>query len=125
MKRIRKTQLKPRWGMYAEQFELLQAGDVIKSKNNKLRIIVKTSESHITKDGRTYTIYLEKLRPSWTRGNLTAISIGDAYRFRPVKVKNKKIYDWDRERVLSIRKKIKVDYLLKQQKELTKKLKKI
>jgi RNase P/RNase MRP subunit p29 len=111
--------------MYAEQFELLQAGDVIKSKNNTLRIIVKTSESHITKDGRTYTIYLEKLRPSWTRGNLTAISIGDASRFRPVKVKNKKIYDWDRERVLSIRKKIKVDYLLKQQKELTKKLKKI
>jgi len=125
MKRIRKTQLKPRWGMYAEQFELLQAGDVIKSKNNTLRIIVKTSESHITKDGRTYTIYLEKLIPSWTRGNLTAISIGDASRFRPVKVKNKKIYDWDRERVLSIRKKIKVDYLLKQQKELTKKLKKI
>lgn len=125
MVRVRKTKLKPRWGMYAEQFELLQAGDVIKSKNNTLRIIVRTSESHISRDGSTYIIWLEKLRPTWTRGNLTGIGISEASRFRPVKVKNEKIWDWDRERVLTTRKKIKTAYLLKQQKQLNKKLKSI
>jgi len=104
MDRIRKVNLAERWGMYPEQFELLGQGDVIKDIRGNLRIIEKTSPSHIQKDQKkTYTIYLTKLRPSWTNGRLTAVSRGDSAKFRPVKVANKKIWLWDRERVLRIR----------------------
>ena len=95
--------------MYPEQFELLTKGDVVKDERDNLRIIEQVSPSHIAKDkGKTYTIYLTKLRPSWTRGNLTAISRGDSGKLRPVKVKNKKIWVWDRDRVLRTRK---INYL--------------
>lgn len=111
--------------MYPEQFELLRAGDVIKSKSGTLRIIEKVSQSHITKDGRTYTIYLPKLVSSWTRGNLTAISIGDSGRFQPIKVQNEEIWKWDRDKVLKTRRQIKTQYLERKQGEILKKFKQI
>jgi hypothetical protein len=115
--------------MYPEQFELLQTGDIIKDRRGNLRIIERTAPSHIEKDfGKTYIIYLKKLRTSWTKGDLTAISRSDSGRFVPIKVKNKKIWEWDREKVLNERKKNYIRYkakIIKQNQKLISKLDKI
>ena len=89
--------------MYAEQFNLLQKGDVIKGKRGDLRVIEKVSTTHMPNTGETYFITLLKLRSSWTRGEYTTYSVGVCGNFRPVKVKNHKIWKLDHHRIATER----------------------
>lgn len=108
--KVRKPPEKKRWGMYPEQFELLQKGDIVKGRGGDLRIIQEVgptwcrrakNQHHDPK--KTYFIKLLKLRPSWTKGEYTTYCIGDAALFRPIKVKNEKIWNLGHNSVTALR----------------------
>lgn len=101
--KLYRTYLKPRAGMYPEQFELLQKGDIIRGAKpkSKYRIIQKV----IQREGYTYMIELVKLHPSWTRGNTTLYCASDAVNFLPIRVADERIWDMTREGILGARRK--------------------
>lgn len=129
MTKIRTPQIKKRWGMYPEQFALLEKGDIIKGRGGDLRIVQQTGPTWCRGGNRgskeTYFIHLLKLRPSWTKGSYTTYCIGDSFNFQPVKVKNRKIWDLDYEAVQKLRRQKYEVYKKKKIKELEKQLKRI
>jgi len=129
MTKIRTPQIKKRWGMYPEQFALLERGDIIRGRGGDLRIIQKAGPTWCGGKEKnrkeTYFIQLLKLRPSWTEGEYTTYCIGDSFNFQPVRVRNQKIWKFDYEAVQKLRREKYEVYKKKKIKELQKQMKRI
>jgi len=129
MTKIRTPQIKKRWGMYPEQFALLERGDIIRGRGGDLRIVQTAGPTWCRgkeKDHKeTYFIHLLKLRPSWTKGEYTTYCIGDSSNFQPVKVRNQKIWKFDYETIQKLRREKYETYKKKKIKELQKQMKRI
>lgn len=86
----------------AEQFWLLQKGDVIRGvkHGSPYRLILRVSKND---KGKTTFVEMEKLKRSWTNGNTTLYCSSEAGQFLPVKVKDERIYDMTYESVMRTR----------------------
>lgn len=99
---LKSPKLKERPGMYPEQFYLLQKGDVVRMVRSRApRLILGVSRYH----GETRYIELQKLRPSWTRGNTTLMDANNADLILPVKVRDGRIWDLTYEVIIRQREK--------------------
>lgn len=99
---LKSPKLKKRLGMYPEQFYLLRKGDFVRMVRSKQpRKILSVSIYH----GETHYIELEKLRPSWTRGNTMLMDANNADQILPLRVKDERIWDLTYEVIIKQREK--------------------